>query len=296
VNTHSVKVFEISTKPFDWHFPAAGVPFLIIGIVLIWIGRRNKWKGIRRWNGYFFVGFSLFWMFTTYRMLSWDSSALQSAYKNGDYSIVEGKVENFRPMPYEGHQEECFSVKAETFCYSDYEPTAGFNNATSHGGPIRAGLPVRIAYIGSRILRIEIRADQVPSLAERDTTKSAAEREWRDREQRNPTLDKMNFGFAIAAVFMTSWWTISWQRFMKFWVKPPNRRATIIGFRIFFLANLIGAIWGLVSQLVHHPRSGAAYLGALKIGGLWIVAIVVMVHVVEWMSRMGNRDELKTYN
>jgi hypothetical protein len=27
--------------------PAAGIPFLIIGVVLIWVGKRNKWTGIR---------------------------------------------------------------------------------------------------------------------------------------------------------------------------------------------------------------------------------------------------------
>jgi LPXTG-motif cell wall-anchored protein len=64
MNKHFVRVFEIGTKAFDWQFPAAGVPFLIIGAVLIWIGRRKKkkWAGIRRWNGYFFVGFSAFWI------------------------------------------------------------------------------------------------------------------------------------------------------------------------------------------------------------------------------------------
>jgi hypothetical protein len=52
-------------------------------------------------------------------------------------------------MPYQGHQEECFSVGDRTFRYSDYEPTAGFNNTASHGGPIRGGLAGRIAYIGN---------------------------------------------------------------------------------------------------------------------------------------------------
>jgi hypothetical protein len=48
---------------------------------------------------------------------------------------------------------------AGTFCYSDYVVTAGFNNSTSHGGPIMAGLPVRIAYYKGEILRIDVRQD-----------------------------------------------------------------------------------------------------------------------------------------
>ena len=70
--------------------------------------------------------------------------------------MVEGVVKNFRPMPYEGHQDECFSVQAQTFCYSDYVVTVGFNNSASHGGPIREGLRVRVSYIGNTIIRLEV--------------------------------------------------------------------------------------------------------------------------------------------
>jgi ABC-type transport system involved in cytochrome c biogenesis permease subunit len=78
---------------------------------------------------------------------------------------------------------------------------------------------------------------------------------------------------------------------MKFWIKPPNRRATIIGFRIFFFTNLVGAIWGLTSQLVRHPRPAGAYIGAFEIGALWIAAIVVMVHFVEWWRNRETKNE-----
>jgi hypothetical protein len=55
------------------------------------------------------------------------------------YEILEGSVENFDPMPYEGHQDECFTVQSKRFCYSDYEVQAGFNRSAAHGGPIRQG-------------------------------------------------------------------------------------------------------------------------------------------------------------
>ena len=46
--------------------------------------------------------------------------------------------------------------------YSDYdEVTSGFHNAASHGGPIRPGIHVRIAYLGPTILRLQIRKDEV---------------------------------------------------------------------------------------------------------------------------------------
>jgi hypothetical protein len=61
----------------------------------------------------------------------------------GRYSVVEGPVANFVPMPYEGHADESFTV-----------------NSASHGGPIREGLDVRISFVrvsyGNLILRLEV--------------------------------------------------------------------------------------------------------------------------------------------
>ena len=75
----------------------------------------------------------------------------------GTYAVVEGKVENFKPMPKTGHSQESFTVNGVRFLYSDYDVSqGGFNNTASHGGPIRSGLPVRIAYQNGRILRLEV--------------------------------------------------------------------------------------------------------------------------------------------
>ena len=60
-------------------------------------------------------------------------------------------------MPKSGHSNECFRVKQKTFCYSDYVIGPGFNQTSTHGGPIRPGLPVRIAYLDGYIIRLEVR-------------------------------------------------------------------------------------------------------------------------------------------
>jgi len=278
-------VFDISQKGFDWWFPAAGLAFLAVGIFLIWLGKKKTWTGFQRWTGYYFVAFSSLWTLAAFGTMWPEYTNLHNAYMQGQYSVVEGEVENFRPMPYDGHQDECFSVKGVTFCYSDYGPTAGFNNSTSHGGPIRAGLPVRIAYLGNHILRIDVREDRVPGLAERRATEARAVGKLREREERNPQLDRMNLAFALAAVFMTAWWNLSWQRFMRFWVKPPNRKRTIVGFRVFFALNLLGAIWHFTSQVMRHPRPSRAYLDAFAMGAAWILVIVLMVYFAEWRAR-----------
>jgi len=80
----------------------------------------------------------------------------RAAYVQGQYSTVEGTVTNFHPMPYSGHQNETFSVDGMQFSYSDYVLIPCFNNTSSHGGPIREGLRVRIAYSGNCILKLEV--------------------------------------------------------------------------------------------------------------------------------------------
>jgi hypothetical protein len=192
-------------------------------------------------------------------------------------------------MPYEGHQDECFSVQAQTFCYSDYEVTAGFNNATSHGGPIREGLPVRVSYIGNTIVRLEVRSDALPSAAERTESAKAAEKDWQQREEKDPVIDRMTLGFAAAAVFLTVWWNLQPQRFMRFWLKPPYKPLTVILFRIFFAANLIGAVSYLIGQVNRQQRSTSQYLAAAEIAAAWITVIWVMITVMLWFAR--RRDQ-----
>lgn len=63
---------------------------------------------------------------------------------------------NFVPMPYTGHSLESFVVGGRKFSYSDYVLTPGFRHTTSHGGPIREGLYVRIAYLGNLILQLDV--------------------------------------------------------------------------------------------------------------------------------------------
>lgn len=82
--------------------------------------------------------------------------ATVTALDHGQYSVIEGQVTNFVPMPYEGHSDESFVVKGHRFSYSDYILTPGFHNTASHGGPIHEGLYVRVTYVGNLILRLEV--------------------------------------------------------------------------------------------------------------------------------------------
>jgi hypothetical protein len=175
-------VFDLSQKGLQWWFPAFGLIFVAIGGVLIWLGRRNRWRRSRSVVGYFMVGFACLWSGLAFATMLPEYLNLRSAYRQGHFSIAEGFVTNFRPMPYEGHQSECFSVQSETFCYSDYVVSAGFNNSASHGGPIRDGSPIRVSYIGNTIVRLEIRNDALPRASQRVELEEAAKSDWQQRQ------------------------------------------------------------------------------------------------------------------
>jgi hypothetical protein len=61
--------------------------------------------------------------------------------------VVEGRVENFHPMPSGGHDTERFDVGDVHFEYSHWSVSQGFNQDVTVGGPIREGLYVRIRYV-----------------------------------------------------------------------------------------------------------------------------------------------------
>ncbi len=77
---------------------------------------------------------------------------------NNEFTVVEGNIEDYKPMPSHEHGKESFTVGGVFFQYSDYDnlSNGGFVQTASHGGPIRPGLHVRISYHQDRILKVEV--------------------------------------------------------------------------------------------------------------------------------------------
>jgi hypothetical protein len=146
--------FEIGLRSFPWAFFAIPVGFVIVGSLLI---RFPRGKQIRQAVGGILVIFSIFGIVLIGGGAIADFLEYRSAYARGDFSVIEGTVYNFHPMPYEGHQQESFTVNGVSFYYSDFDSSPCFHNSASHGGPIRPGLAVRIAYHRGCILRLDIR-------------------------------------------------------------------------------------------------------------------------------------------
>ncbi|MDP9261268.1 MAG: hypothetical protein M3O89_04770 [Actinomycetota bacterium] len=154
-------VFDASNKPLDWVSMVAALPFLGAAIVM-WLFRGHP--EMRRRGGAIFPvvigGFALLWTVAVSASLGLQYLAAQSALKDGTARVVEGPIKNFHPMPLNFHDTERFDVDGVHFEYGATS-TAGFDNTSSHGGPVHADEYVRIHYIngasGPVIVRLEIR-------------------------------------------------------------------------------------------------------------------------------------------
>ena len=123
------------------------------------------------------------------------------------------------------------------------------------------------------------------SNADIGTRETIAQREGTERTARDPNLDKLMLGFGFAVVLGTLWWNLDYLRFMKFWVKPPYKRLTVIIFRVLFGLWFLSAASWFVEKLLRTSRPPRAYAEALGVGLAWCFAIWAMVNIVEWMNR-----------
>jgi hypothetical protein len=148
-------IFDIANKNYSASLLLVPTFLFLLGAAGVWMERRKVGRVAIKSIGYIVCAASVI---VTIFFGGWaylDRADAKKALKTGAYEVVTGKIEHFRPMPYEGHPAESFSVAGHTFTYSDYVDTQCFNNTASHGGPIREGLFVRIAYTDNCILRIE---------------------------------------------------------------------------------------------------------------------------------------------
>ena len=156
-------VFEITDEGFkSWSFSAFGLIFVFVGFILVRYHDKIPFQGPKEFRkpfSWFFFIFALLWTSTSFLSTWHDYSSGRKALESGKIELTEGVVYDFVPMPYEGHASESFKVNGKKFSYSDYRITAGFNNTSSHGGPIREGLEVKIWHIGNKILKLGIKTN-----------------------------------------------------------------------------------------------------------------------------------------
>lgn len=278
-------VYQITQRAPDWWFACIGLLPLIAGAVILWGKRRFHWTQPHWFLAVFWCLFGLLWIGAIGPIiLSADWKAF-TAYQKGDFETVEGVVYDFHPMPYQGHQDECFSVQDQRFCYSDYEIGPGFHNAASHGGPLRSGLFVRIAYRDGRILRLDVPKDQALTPAQSAAVAAEGERQWQQRTENDPFDQKMNTAFLFTATCWTLWWNLQWRRVMRLWVKRPYRPWVEVLFRVFFALNFVGAMTALARQLLSHPLARRDIFPTIWIAAIMCASVAVMNTYVLWMRK-----------
>lgn len=155
-------VFSVADwPPTNWTDPGFGLIFVALGVAIAFapgffatFARRSR--AGTRWLGWSFVLFGCVWTAAVGFAVFGPASSLARELAANRFQTVEGRVAHFIPAPAEGHALESFDVNGVEFAYSDYILEGGFNRTASHGGPIREGLPVRIAYTRGLILRLEV--------------------------------------------------------------------------------------------------------------------------------------------
>jgi hypothetical protein len=154
-------VFDIRDAGFRcWWFLVPGVVLVLVGCCLLYLRDRLPLRA-PEWRRQAvppvgFLGFAVIWIGAAFHFTYGEYVRLSRVLDAGAASVVEGRVEDFHPMPYTGHQDESFVVAGRRFQYSDFEPTCAFNTGRSHGGPIEQGLQVRLWYVGDRIVRMAV--------------------------------------------------------------------------------------------------------------------------------------------
>jgi hypothetical protein len=146
-----------------WHLNGVGLTLLCVGLLLVLapdLMQRLLPRGLqgtaRRIFSWFFLCSALFGACITFRSTTQPYDAAAAASRDQGYRVIEGSVSDFVAMPYTCHALESFVVGGKKFTYSDYILTGCFNNAASHGGPIRSGIFVRISHTGNCIVRLEV--------------------------------------------------------------------------------------------------------------------------------------------
>lgn len=146
--------------PYLW-WPPAGIGIILAVYLLYRVVVAVVPPSIQRWQQPFLgflgacaaiVAFTMYMPAKAY--LSYERAI--SAIESGATEKVEGSVTEF--VPYEGshHSLESFAVCRKHFVLDPNAIEPGFRQTRFSGSPIQDGVPVRVTYIGSMIVRLEV--------------------------------------------------------------------------------------------------------------------------------------------
>lgn len=170
-----VVVFDLLEAGYEeWWLPAFGLIFVGVGLAMVLFPKpvmelfhQTHRPGFYKFFSRTFLGLAIFWTVAAFAMSYAGYHSLRSAYVDGQFAVVEGPVEDYAPAGSSRGSEESFRVADQRFAYSDYNLVPGFNTTRDFGGPIEAGVHVRIAHVNGMIVRLEAERAAVDAARER---------------------------------------------------------------------------------------------------------------------------------
>ena len=159
-------IFDANAKGFElWPTLVS----LLWGVVFLAVARSKNVRNrinTKVW-AYSMAGIGFLFALIIFMLMYKSYQTILTAYRSGNFEVVEGTTKDFHPKEAFGGGYESFKVKDVPFFYSDYELSPGFNRTTRNGGPMKDGLPVRITYVYDNessparnvIVRLEVGAE-----------------------------------------------------------------------------------------------------------------------------------------
>jgi hypothetical protein len=151
-------VFDVTQVGFQWWIPLLilifGALFVSIGFAVRTLGDRDSsTKGalFQIVGAVGILGALVFSasMYEEYR-------TARKAFTTHSYSVSEGVVRDFIPMPPGGHSTESFEVSGVRFEYGSGWGSTMFNSEWNKGS-IHNGVEARITYLGKDIIKVEVK-------------------------------------------------------------------------------------------------------------------------------------------
>ena len=136
-----------------------GIAALIGGVTALIFNWRNN-AGLRSWVGAIFITtWSLFWLYLhNFPYVLGRINSLVTAYRHGQYEVVEGQVQLLHEQPATGHTKgDIITVNGKQFEVNYFYLTPAYRNTIAHGGVLDSGVYARIYYHNGEILRVDIR-------------------------------------------------------------------------------------------------------------------------------------------
>jgi hypothetical protein len=167
LQSDSLPYHLVYTLPRDTYTPRAllallGVPLFVAGRAL-----RHRVTAVNVWDwlgqlglpvGLQFAGITL--VFAFFLLPSLQAASLMLRLARGHFVTVQGVVVDFIPGDPDDHVRESWAILDErgrhAYAYGPAAVAPGFDRTQPHGGPIRAGLRVRVADVDGHIARLEV--------------------------------------------------------------------------------------------------------------------------------------------